>query len=215
MKKLYDEILKKKILSDQGLVKLLKTCHFTTVLDIGSGEGIHANFMRKAGKIVDTVDYGTSLYASKRDDEITFIGDFMEINFEKQYDCVFCSHILEHQLNVGLFLKKINCLIKDNGYLLISVPPLRTKLVGGHINQFVPATLFYHLVLSGFDCSNAMFGTYGYNQTVIVKKKLFSLPKDLCMDIGDIEKLNKYFPNEIDAKQGTEIKVKSINWQLL
>lgn len=209
---IFDKIKKKNILSDLGLIKLLKDCKFKTVLDIGSGEGVHANFMREADKIVDTVDYGTSAYANKRENEITYVGDFMELNFEKQYDCVFCSHIMEHQLNVNLFLKKINTLINENGYLLISVPPLRTKLVGGHINQFVPSGLFYHLVLAGFDCSNAMFKIYGYNQTVIVQKKSFTLPKDLCMDIGDIEKLSKYFPKSLKVKQGTEIKATSINW---
>jgi SAM-dependent methyltransferase len=198
--------------SSEGLTKLLKDCSFKTVLDVGSGEGEHANILREAGKIVDTVDFGVSFYAKQRKDEISFLGDFLEIDFKKKYDCLFCSHILEHTLNVNEFLKKTFSLLKSDGILLISVPPLRTKLVGGHINQFTPATLFYHLILAGFDCSDASYKAYGYNQTVITKKREATLPDSLTMDRGDIEKLQSFFPKGLGIKQGFEFRERNVNW---
>jgi SAM-dependent methyltransferase len=199
--------------SGKGLVKLLKDYSFETVLDVGSGAGKHADFLREAGKIVDTVDLGTSFYAKRRKGEISFLGDFLKIDFEKKYDCLFCSHILEHTLNVNEFLKKVFSLLKNDGILLISVPPVKTKLVGGHVNQFTPATLFYHLILAGFDCGDASYKAYGYNQTVIVKKRRAVLPEGLTMDTGDIKKLQSFFPKGLGVKQEFEFKGRDINWE--
>ena len=212
-----DLILTRKIgflsTSSKGVAKLLKDYSFKTVLDVGSGAGEHASVLREAGKIVDTVDFGTSFYAKQRKDEISFLGDFLEIDFEKKYDCLFCSHILEHSLNVNKFLKKIFSLLKNDGILLISVPPVMTKLVGGHVNQFTPATLFYHLILAGFDCSDASYKAYGNNQTVIVKKRRAVLPEGLTMDRGDIEMLQNFFPKELGIKHKFEFGERDINWE--
>jgi len=215
-----NEILSAQIMSNEGLIKLVENYNFNTVLDIGSGEGIHANYLRKVGKIVDTIDFGNSFYSSKSKDEITYIGNFIEINFEKKYDCVFCSHILEHSLNIHLFLKKIHTLLNDNGVLLISVPPVRDKLVGGHVNQFTKGSMILHLIHSGFDCSEISYHTYGYNQTFILKKNDINIDKfKLVMDTDDLYTLKDFFPNALKKKlKESEYKGvflhrhKTLNW---
>ncbi len=207
------------ILSHEGLIYLLKNYKFNTVLDIGSGEGVHANYLRLAGKKVDTVDFGNSIYSENTNDEITFIGDFLKIDFNKKYQCIFCSHVLEHSLNVNIFLKKCNDLLLENGKLLITVPPVRTRLVGGHVNQFTKASLILHLILAGFDCTDIRYTEYGYNQTFILEKKYIDINKlKIIMDSDDLLTLKNYFPaglkEELKATGYKAIRniPKELNW---
>ena len=58
-----------------------------------------------------------------------------------------------------------------------------------------------------------MVRTYGYNVSVIVKKKTIVLPSDLAMDKGDIERLTEFFP--LDARQGFDGNIQSLNWPAL
>ena len=118
----------------------------------------------------------------------------MEINFDNLYDAVWCAHVLEHQLNPNLFLKKIHSIIKENGYLCIIVPPRKPIIVGGHVSIWNAGLLLYHLVHAGFDCSHPTIYQYDYNICIIIKKKTIILPK-IHYDIGDIIKLKKYLPD--------------------
>lgn len=110
-----------------------------------------------------------------------------------------CCHILEHQLNVGLFLNKIKSLLKEGGYLGIVVPPRKPFVVGGHVTLWNAGLVLYNLVLAGFDCSEECYiKQYDYNIGIIIKKKtIIDMLKNLSMDKGDIELLSKYFPLEV------------------
>jgi CMP-2-keto-3-deoxyoctulosonic acid synthetase len=176
---------------------------FQTVLDVGAGALQHSNVMIKAGKTVDTIDYGMSTYYDDRVEtkgvRNTIIGDFNNITFPDLYDAVWCSHILEHQLNPNLFLKKLHSITKEGGYVAIVVPPRKPFIVDGHVSLWNAGLVLYHLVLAGFDCSEECFvRQYDYNIGIIVKKR--SIPQlliDLCMDTGDIEKLKAFFPPDL------------------
>lgn len=169
---------------------------FNTVLDVGAGNGPHANLFKELGKNVKTVDFKNA----------DFNGDYLNLNVG-QYDLIWCCHVLEHQLNVNQFLKKIYTDL--NGWLVITVPPAKHNIVGGHLTLWNAGLLFYNLILAGFDCSEAKVKTYGYNISVIVKKKQAVLP-ELNYDFGDIELLNKFFP--FDAKQGFDGNIQELNW---
>ena len=85
--------------SDQGRDKLLTILNSkSTILDVGSGAGAHAKVFESKGHIVDTVDFF---------DSCTFRGNYMNLNIEKKYDAIWCSHCLEHQLNPNNFLIKL------------------------------------------------------------------------------------------------------------
>ena len=124
-------------------------------------------------------------------------GDFNKINIPCKYDAIWCSHILEHQNNPNIFLKKINSHLKENGYLAIVVPPRKPFIVGGHVSIWNAGLLLYHLVLAGFDTSNSKILQYDYNIGIIIKKKSIKLP-NLNYDIGDLEKLKEFFPVQIE-----------------
>jgi SAM-dependent methyltransferase len=169
------------------------------VLDVGAGAGLHAAEMRRAGLPVTTVDI-----AGAQD----IVGDYLEVPLNRQYSAIWCSHVLEHIRNPGQFLNKVFQDLEPGGLLSITVPPMRTKLVGGHINQFTPASLVYQLVLAGFDCSQARVGVYGYNVSVLVRKRAAQLPA-LVDDCGDIERLAAFFPWPV--RQGVD-GLGSVNW---
>ena len=186
-------------LANRALMKLLSDFQFETVLDIGSGAGEQAAIFLKHGKKVTALDYGKSPYYESRDPAIqTVIGDFNIYPFEEQFDCVWASHVLEHQLNSNIFLRKVHQVTKENGIVAITVPPLKHQVVGGHVALWNAGLLMYHLVLAGFDCREASVLRYGYNISVIVRKKTIELPDDIAFDRGDIRKIKHALPPELE-----------------
>lgn len=108
-----------------------------------------------------------------------------------------------------MFLKKCFDLLEDDGILAITIPPLKHAIVGGHLTLWNAGLLIYNLILAGFDCSKASVKTYGYNISVIVRKKQ-AVHGQLVMDNGDIETIAHLFP--FNAKQGFHGEIKEINW---
>lgn len=183
--------------ADQALAKVL-SMEFETVLDLGSGQGLHAEIFRENNKDVTTIALSNA----------DIVGDFIftELGI---FDCIWASHVLEHQRNCGAFLDKCFGILKDDGILAITVPPSKSEIVGGHLSLWNAGLLLYNLILAGFDCSSASVKKYGYNISVIVKKKKAALPS-LKMDFGDIEKIARFFPFE--ATHGFNGELEEINW---
>lgn len=169
-----------------------------TVLDVGSGNGDHARAFAAAGFQVTTVDIKNA----------DICGDFMTVEVPK-VDLVWSSHVLEHMPNPNLFLRKCFDTLNDDGWLCVTVPPLKHEIVGGHVNLYNAGLLLYQIILAGFDCSQAMVKEYGYNISVIVRKKPARMPL-LNYDNGDIEKLARYFP--MRATQGFDGRLGEVNW---
>lgn len=155
------------------------------VLDIGAGDGRHAAPMRLAGLRVTTIDLTNPADVK---------GDYLFMPApDEAYQGIWASHVVEHQRDVGAFLRKVFAELEDGGLLAVTVPPMRKQLVGGHLNQFTEAGLIYNLICAGFDCARARVGIYGYNISVLVRKQPFDCPA-LCFDKGDIEALRDFFP---------------------
>lgn len=202
----------------EKILKMFLKEDFDTILDIGACEMLHSKIMIDNGKTVDTCDYGNSVYYVKKDDSIqtrkNYIGDFNDINFEDKYDAIWCSHILEHQLNPNLFLKKIHSLLKEGGVLGIVVPPRKPFIVGGHVSIWNAGLVLYHLVLAGFNCRKyCKILQYDYNIGIIIKKEsIEKYPDNLSYDKGDIELLSDFFPFEV--KHNFNGDIMEFNWLL-
>jgi len=193
------------LFGNEAAVKLAKDYSFKTLLDIGSGppQGVNAaNFFKELAKDVTRQDINP-------DYKPDILGDFNNVATDKLYDCIWCSHVLEHQLNPNFFLTKIFHTLKDGGVLAITVPPAKHEIVGGHVTLWNAGLLLYNLILAGFDCKDAAVKSYGYNISVIVNKRTAILP-ELNYDAGDINALNEFFP--LGVYEGFDGNIQEINW---
>lgn len=150
--------------SHLGLAKVLTEFEFASVLDIGSGPGTTARAFKFLGLDVQaveiTVDHGQDV-----------VGDYVTTAMGRQFDLVWCSHVVEHQRNLGMFLDKVFNDTHDNGVVAITVPSALSPLIVGHAAIFTPLLLLYHMVLAGFDCREARLKCYDWQFTVIVKRR--------------------------------------------
>lgn len=186
----------------EALEFVCRNYDFKTVLDIGCGEGYQSNEFLKRGKRVTAIDYGKSGRVSphkKNSDFRLIIDDFNKYPFgEQKFDCVWAAHILEHQLDPHMFLRKVVGCAKEGGILAITVPPYKEEIIGGHVSLWNAGLLLYHLILAGCDCRDAHIKKYGYNISVGVEKKTIDPFEVVTYDVGDIQRLRKYFPREIE-----------------
>lgn len=190
------------MLGKDVLSKLILDYDFDTVLDIGSGNGQQSKAFVDAGKTVTSVDIRSQRYGD--------CCDYMIAEFESKFDCAWCCHVLEHQPNVNLFLKKISNDVVDNGLIVITVPPMKNEIVNGHISVWNAGLLIYNLVMAGINCRDIQVRTYGYNVSVIVRNKKFELPNNLFSDIGELTVLDDYLPECITHNMTGQIA--SYNW---
>ena len=186
--------------SRETLDALLRRISVGRVLDIGSGDGSYATVMRDAGLDVTTISYTPPA---------DIVGDYLALTLPNRYDAIWACHVLEHCPNPGLFLSKCFADLVDGGWLAVTVPPRKDEIVGGHVTLWNAGLLLYQLILAGFDCRDAAIKTYGYNISVIVRKKRAVLPA-LVMDSGDIERLAEFFP--MPVQQEFNGVIEAVNW---
>lgn len=200
------------LLAGYALQTVLKYCQFNTVLDIGSGAGVHADIFKQHNKKVTTIDFGLSVYYQENNsNSVDIVGDYYTYEFNKKFNLIWASHILEHQINPGLFLKKVYHDLDDDGWLVLTVPPLKHEIVGGHVTLWNGGLLLYQLVLAGFNCRNVSVLQYGYNISIIVRKKEPITLPELHYDSGDIERLKMYLPEKY-SNEGFNGDIKIFNW---
>jgi len=143
---------------------------YKTALDIGSGAGVQTEIMRHAGLEVFQVD--------KYSETAEYQVDFLEHSFENKFDIIYCSHVIEHQRNVGSFLDKIYDCLSDDGLLILSAPKHdANRLVEGHLNCFIMTYFIQHLIHSGFDLSKGKVLSCNVieNAAIVPKASNFSL----------------------------------------
>jgi len=193
----------------EALARLLEYDDVNRVLDVGSGSGEHAAIMRATGRKVVTVSY---------EPPADYVCDYVgNRQIASGFDAIWASHVLEHQPNVGAFLRQCYRDLRDDGLLLVTVPPAKPEIVGGHLATWNAGLLLYNMILAGFDCRDArVSGCYSsgpgyppYNISVIVRKRQANLPA-LRFDSGDIERLAEFFPCPVH--QGFDGRLPEIRW---
>lgn len=175
---------------------------FDTVLDIGCGGCKYSEMFIQAGKKVTATDY----VANK---PYVVAAEYLDHPFEP-HDAVWCSHVLEHQVDVQSFLHKMIRECKEGGVIAINVPPLKHQIVGGHVSLWNTGLLLYNLVLAGLDLSKARVGTYGYNCSVVTEKISIPVMPPLTSCSDDFISLAKYFPMAVP--QGFDGSNINIRW---
>ena len=143
---------------------------YKTAIDIGSGAGIQTEILRAAGLEVFQLD--------KYSDKAEYKVDFISHNFDQKFDIVYCSHVIEHQRNVGNFLDKIFDVMSDDGLLLISAPKHPAEdLINGHLNCFYSSYFIQQLIHAGFDLKNGKYLSCAHieNAAIVSKARNFEL----------------------------------------
>jgi SAM-dependent methyltransferase len=188
-----------------AIMRLVEEYDFDTVLDIGSGGGEQSRFFRHFGREVFSINLTGSA---------DYVGDFTQMALDRQFDVVWCSHVLEHQRNVGVFLEKVFAAVRDDGILALTVPcHPRERLIDGHLTSWNAGLLCYNLILAGFDCRDARI-LQTYELSLITRKK-----RALLMENGrpvaptmttSLEKLAQFFPFPVKTSGNAEIL--DVNW---
>jgi 2-polyprenyl-3-methyl-5-hydroxy-6-metoxy-1,4-benzoquinol methylase len=64
--------------------------------------------------------------------------DFIDGKLSRKFDIIFCTEVLEHTLYPKIFIKNISGYLKNNGFMIITVPDGRQDTYQGHINFWSP-----------------------------------------------------------------------------
>jgi ubiquinone/menaquinone biosynthesis C-methylase UbiE len=113
--------------------KFLKESNITKILDVGCGDGVLSEFIKKRNNYIG-MDISKSLIkrAKKRYKGFNFmVADAANIPFKNNtFDIVVCSEVLEHTLSPKKIIKELWRVLKENGMAIISIPnePLQIKL---------------------------------------------------------------------------------------
>jgi len=143
---------------------------YCSCIDIGSGEGVQSKILMHAGLKVFQLDK----YSASADYKV----DFIDYKFDQKFDVVFCSHVVEHQRNVGAFLDKIFDVLNDEGVLIISAPKHEADtMIEGHLNCFITPYFIQHLIHAGFDLRNGKYLSCGglENAAIVSKDPNFDI----------------------------------------
>lgn len=137
---------------------------YKNCLDIGSGAGIHSQIFTDIGLKTSQIDKYSSTSNIK--------DDFMDYCFNETFDIIYCSHVIEHQRNIGNFLDKIFDLLTVDGKLLIAVPKHDGNvMIEGHINSFLTPLFIQQLVYAGFDLKNGKYLSCGLIENAAIVSK--------------------------------------------
>lgn len=146
---------------------------FSSVLDIGSHAGNVSNIFRFLGKKVTRCEVAPGYEAEYKQ-------DYLDIRFPHRFEAIWCSQVLEHQRNVGIFLNKVFDDLEVDGLFALTVPlQVDMNLSFGHCNLFSPLILIYHLCLAGFCCREIKLRIHDNNLCIILRKKFNGIRRDL------------------------------------
>lgn len=187
---------------------------FKTILDVGTGDGSAAKFFSEHKKNVSATGYGSVENSlSKREIKL-----YESVNLEKlpfadgEFDAVWCAHVLEHCMNIGVALSEIRRILGSEGILFLSVPEYSPHIVCGHVSTgWNLGQLMYVLILAGFDAKNGHFINYQGHLTAFIRKGKMH-EELLSFDIGDIAVLNRHFPKNLKAPRGFNGDLERVNW---
>jgi len=137
------------------------------LLDIGSGTGYFAAFMKEKGWAVK----GVEISDLARDFSVSHFGldvvppDTVKSLQDKSFDCITLWHVLEHFYDPDRWVSEIYRLLKDDGRCILALPNIASADskrfreswaaldVPRHLWHFAPDTLVKFIERNGFRCT--------------------------------------------------------------
>ena len=107
------------------------------VLDAGCGSGYGANYLAMNGaesvRAIDisphAIEFCKNKYKSSNlEFDVSDLGDIKGFD-NKAFDVIFTSNTLEHVVKVGSFFDKARRILKEDGLLLLAIPPIINEAV--------------------------------------------------------------------------------------
>jgi len=177
-----------------------------TVLDVGCASGyLGAEIKKMNNKVFGIEISAKAAEEAKMALDSVLVGNIEEIDLpyaEKQFDVIICADVLEHLFNPSVVLEKLRKYLKDDGFMIISVPniahwSIRLELLfgrfdyqksgildDGHIRFYTAKNIRKAIHAAGFD--------------VVSDESVLSLPKGfnrLFNYIGLSKLIRFVFPN--------------------
>lgn len=97
----------------------------STILEIGAGAGQNTFFFDQEGYDITAIEpdqRNVNLINQKLSKPRCMLGYVENFQFDKKYDCIWLSHVIEHLLRPDQTLQKIKELLKPEGFVFIEVP---------------------------------------------------------------------------------------------
>lgn len=215
-----DRKIPKKIIGNKNftyreiLEVLDKYCRVNELLDIGSGVGTVDFYLGNKGKKVTGIEISERAFSVAQKSSRLFglekqvqfkRSDFFKIKFNKKYNFVICSEVLEHLPYEKRALQKISETIKKGGFLMLTVPSLNAPLIkfgvikefdkrSGHLRRYSKESANKLLKECGFKTiyskktegliRNTLF-VFRWNQIIRIANK-FSFISDVITFFDDI-----------------------------
>jgi 2-polyprenyl-3-methyl-5-hydroxy-6-metoxy-1,4-benzoquinol methylase len=143
------------------------------ILDVGCGAGDNARLLARVGRVVD----GVTLSASERDKAQQHCRKVVIHNLETglpaelkgPYDCVICSHVLEHICWPEKLLRDIRERLSPSGLLVVALPNVffyknRWNLIRGRFNYEESGLMDNtHFRWYSFRSAQALLGSAGFD----------------------------------------------------
>lgn len=115
-------------------IRLVSSLKRKNILEIGIGNGLVSDFLKKAGLNVTTVDINPNL----NPDIVGSITDLAEILQQRKFDIVLCSEVLEH-MPFSNFEKAIkNIAVGTNEYAILTLPRCQKIIFDMQFNIKLP-----------------------------------------------------------------------------
>lgn len=96
-----------------------------SILEIGAGAGQNTFFFDQEGYDINAIEpdqRNVDLINQKLSKPNCIQGYVENFQFNKKYDCIWLSHVIEHLLRPDQTLQKIKNLLNPNGFIFIEVP---------------------------------------------------------------------------------------------
>jgi SAM-dependent methyltransferase len=147
------------------------------VLDVGYGYGQHASYF--AGRGLEVVGVTAHLSEASRAEARSAGFEPVETDMhfldlpDASFDMVWSHHSLEHSFSPMLALYEWMRVLRPGGWLCVTVPPHKTKVVSGHFTTgWTIGQLMYMLGVMGYELDTGTFLREGYNVRALVKRPM-------------------------------------------
>lgn len=193
-----------------------------SILDIGCGNGSLASYLTRQHHVaVDgiTLSPEEASLASVHCKRV-FTGDLNRFDFlslEKQYDCIICSHVLEHLYEPWDVVKKLEQILLPGGRLIIALPNVlyykqRLQFLLGRFRYSKAGGLMDNTHFRFFDWESALTVLEGSSLTLLKKEATGNFPLPLLRKWapGLSKRIDKFFVTRFPGLFGFQILMVAI-----